>query len=358
MLRKLMNTQNEYSLALARVVLGMVSFAHGAQKMLAGSADLVFRAPYMNEPYSTLRMNGGHSFPAGGLVDLSRATYQSTPLVLAEVRPTVLSFMGAGGTVTAVGASQGCAVIDTGYGPRVAEIRSAIASALHQSPRWLINTHWHFDHTDGNRTFAEDGTTVLAHANCRARLSQDQFVPSLEWSVRSSPRSAWPVLTFNAPVAIDLGSHTLELIPQEPAHTDGDVAVWLPSANVLVMGDLMTNGSYPIIDESSRGSLRGMIQAIERLLRLVNAETVVVPGHGPIGNLDALLNFHSMLCTVEGRVQRLIAAGSSVAEILAAAPSADFDPVWGRGYVTRDIFLRMILAGLGLTEKPTTTSTA
>ncbi len=213
-------------------------------------------------------------------------------------------------------------MIDTGYGPRVPEIRSAIAGALHQSPRWLIDTHWHFDHTDGNSTFAEDQTTVVGHANCRARMSQDQFVPSLEWGVRSSPRSAWPVLTFNAAVSIDLGSQTLELIPQESAHTDGDVVVWLPSANVLVMGDLMTNGSYPVIDESSCGSLHGMIQAIERLL------------------------------PIEGRVQRLIAADSSVAEILAAAPSAEFDPVWGRGYVTGTVFVRMILAGLGLTEKP------
>jgi cyclase len=142
-----------------------------------------------------------------------------------------------------------------------------------------IDTHWHFDHTDGNSTFAEDQTTVVGHANCRARMSQDQFVPSLEWSVRSSPRLAWPVLTFNAAVSIDLGSQTLELMPQEPAHTDGDVVVWLPSANVLVMGDLMTNGSYPVIDESSCGSLHGMIRAIERLLPFINAETTVVPGH-------------------------------------------------------------------------------
>jgi len=297
-------------------------------------------------------MNDRHSFPVGGLVELSRATYQSTPLAVVEIRPTVFSFIGAGGAVTAVGGSQECAVIDTGYGPRVPEIRSVIALALHQSPRWLIDTHWHFDHTDGNSTFAEDQTTVVGHANWLARMSQDQFVPSLEWRVRSSLRSAWPVLTFNAAVSIDLGSQTLELIPQEPAHTDGDVVVWLPSANVLVMGDLMTNGSYPVIDESSCGSSNGMIQAIERLLPFINAETAVVPGHGPIANRDDLVNFHDTLRTIEGRVQRLIGAGSSVAEILAAAPSADFDPVWGRGYVTGTVFVRMILAGLGLTEKP------
>ena len=300
---------------------------------------------------SAVRMNDRHSFPVGGLVELSRATYQSTPLAVVGIRPTVFSFIGAGGTVTAVGGSEECAVIDTGYGPRVPEIRSAIAGALHQSARWLIDTHWHFDHTDGNSWFAEDQTTVVGHANCRALMSRDQFVPSLEWSVRSSPRSAWPVLTFNAAVSIDLGSQTLELIPQEPAHTDGDVVVWLPAANVLVMGDLMTNGTYPVIDESSCGSLQGMIQAIERLLPFINAETAVVPGHGPIATRDDLVNFHDTLRTIEGRVQRLIAAGCSVAEILAAAPSAEFDPVWGRGYVTGTVFVGMIQAGLGLTEK-------
>ncbi len=305
----------------------------------------------MSQPGTTIHVNGSHSFPAGGLVDLSRTTYQSTPLAVVEVRPGVFSFIGAGGTVTAVRGSGACAVIDTGYGPRVAEILREIDSALKQSPRWLVDTHWHFDHTDGNQIFAENGTTIIAHANSRTRLSQDQFVPSLEWSVRSSPRSAWPVLSFDARVEIDLGSQTLVVMPQEPAHTDGDVVVWLPSANVLIVGDLMTNGSYPVIDESSRGSLRGLIQAIERLLPLVNAETAVVPGHGPIASRKAVLDFYNMLCTVEGRIQRLISAGATISEILASAASSEFDSVWGRGYVTGDIFIRMILAGLGLTAQ-------
>jgi len=277
---------------------------------------------------------------------------------VSEFRPKVFAFEGAGGTVTVVRGSKGCAVLDTGYGPRVAEIRRAIASILHQSPRWLVDTHWHFDHSDGNSAFAGDGTTVIAHTNCRTRMCQDQFVPSLEWSVQASPRSAWPVLTFHAPVSVDLGSETLELIPQEPAHTDGDVAVWLPSANVLVMGDLMSNGSYPIIDESSRGSLRGLIQAIERLLGLVNANTAVVPGHGPVGNRQTVLGFRDMLRTIEDRVQSLMASQSSVLEIMAAAPTRDFDAVWGGGYVTGEVFLRMILAGLALTEITTTASAA
>jgi hypothetical protein len=120
-------------------------------------------------------------------------------------------------------------VIDTGYGPRVPEIRSAIAWALHQSPRWLIDTHGHFDHTDGNSTFAEDQTTVGGHANCRARMSQHQFVPSLEWRVRSSPRSAWPGLTFNAAVRIDHAINCKQTNPVEAIRdiTGGGVDYYL-----------------------------------------------------------------------------------------------------------------------------------
>jgi glyoxylase-like metal-dependent hydrolase (beta-lactamase superfamily II) len=179
----------------------------------------------MSETHSSV-CGDGHRFPAGGLVYLSRATYQSTPLVVTEIRPKVFSFVGTGGTVTAVGGSQGCAAIDTGFAPRVAE-------------------------------------------------------------------------------------------------------------------------SYPIIDESSRGSLRGMIQAIERLLRLVTADTVVVPGHGASGNRQTLFGFRDMLRTIEDSVQSLLTSQASVAEIMDAAPTRDFDEIWGRGYVTGKIFLRMILAGLG-----------
>ena len=152
--------------------------------------------------------------------------------------------------------------------------------------------------------------------------------------------------------AIDRGGEILQLIPEAPAHTDGYVAAWLPSAKVMIMGDLLVNGSYPIIDESSRGSLRGMIEVIERLLRVVNADTVVVPGHGPIGDRQTLVGFRDMLCAIEARIQPMIASQSFAAEILAAAPTSDFDPVWGRGDVSGAIFARMVLTGLGFTTTP------
>ena len=292
------------------------------------------------------------SFPRDGLVAKSRIAYQTTPLAIEEIRPGVFVFRGAGGTVTAVSASHGSAVIDTGFGPRVEEIRRALAGAVPHGVRWLVNTHWHFDHTDGNQTFAEAGATIVAHANCRTRLSRDQYVPSLEWRIPASPRMAWPTITLDGSSDFDLGAETLQLLPQPPSHTDGDIVVYMSSADVLVTGDLFTNGSYPVIDESSEGSLRGMIKAIECLLPLVKVNTVVVPGHGPIANRDALADFLDMLHAIEDRILGLIDAKLSVPEIVAATPTVEFDAAWGRGYVTGEYFTRMILAGLGADKKP------
>ena len=139
-----------------------------------------------------------------------------------------------------------------------------------------------------------------------------------------------------------------DLLPQAPAHTDGDTAVLLPSANVLVLGDLFTNGSYPVIDESSGGSLRGMIEALERLLTIIDSGTAVVPGHGPMGNRRALIDFRDMLHGIEDRILELVNSGSTPSEIIRAAPTSDHDQLFGRGYVTGDLFTRMVLAGLHL----------
>jgi cyclase len=288
-----------------------------------------------------------HSFPPDGLVALSRVAYQQTPLSTSEVRRGVFVVSGAGGNITAIEGSPVCTVVDSGFGPRVAEIERAIAAALPQAPRWLINTHWHFDHTDGNAAFAAAGATILAHANCRLRLSRDQHVPSLSWSISAAPRRAWPTLTFDRPIMLDIGAQQLRLLPQAPAHTDGDVAVFLPASNVLVMGDLFTNGSYPVIDESSGGSLRGMVEAVEELLAIIDANSVVVPGHGAAADRAGLLAFRDMLRRIEDRILALVDAQLETGAIVSAQPTAEFDPLWGRGYVTGTHFTRMVLAGMG-----------
>ena len=289
-----------------------------------------------------------HSFAADGLIAKARTAYESTPLVTAQIRCGIFVFAGAGGNLTAIAGLPGGTIIDTGYGPRVAEIEDAIAGVLGRMPQWVINTHWHFDHTDGNAAFAAAGATILAHANSRARLSTSQYVPSLSWRISASPRKAWPSLTFDHPFTLDIGTEELHLLPQAPAHTDGDVAVFLSLANVLMTGDLFTHRSYPVIDESSGGSLRGMIEAVEGLVPMIDGNTVVVPGHGAATNRAGLAAFLDMLRSVEDRILVLIETQREIPEITAARPTAEFDSVWGRGYVSGAHFKRMALAGMGL----------
>ena len=293
-----------------------------------------------------------HTFPKDGLVALSRMVYDSTPLLTTQIRPGVVVLAGAGGNITVIGGSREAAIVDTGYASRVAEIKSKVTGAHERPPRWVVNTHWHFDHTDGNSAFAAAGATILGHANCRGRLSTDQHVPSLSWHISASPRAAWPSITFDQPLVVDVGTEELHLLPQAPAHTDGDVAVLLPSANVLITGDLFTHHSYPVIDESSGGSLRGMIEAVDRFLPLLDAGTIVVPGHGAATDRTGLVSFRDMLRTAEDRILAMIEAGREPSEIATARPTADFDSVWGRGYVTGEQFTRMALGGMRLGVPP------
>jgi glyoxylase-like metal-dependent hydrolase (beta-lactamase superfamily II) len=171
-------------------------------------------------------------------------------------------------------------------------------------------------------------------------------VPSLSWRISAAPREAWPALTFDQSFTLDIGTGELHLLPQAPAHTDDDVAVFLAPANVLVMGDLFTHQSYPVIDESSGGSLRGMIEAADRLLPMTDKETVVVPGHGAATGRAGLMAFRDMMCTVEDRILSLVEAQRNASEIIESKPTADFDSLWGRGYVTGAYFTRMVLAGM------------
>ena len=149
--------------------------------------DNKFRPKMNNATGSDALAN--HSFPPDGLVAQSRTAYESTPLLTAQIRSGVFVIAGAGGNLTAIAGSPGGAIVDTGYGPRVAEIEDAVACVLGRMPQWAINTHWHFDHTDGNAAFAAAGATTL-DANSRARLSTSQYVPSLSWRISASLREA------------------------------------------------------------------------------------------------------------------------------------------------------------------------
>ena len=180
-------------------------------------------------------------------------------------------------------------------------------------------------------------------------MSVARFNETFGDSTKASPAAALPVVTFGDSLTFHLGGPDIHVIHLPPGHTDGDAIVWVPAVDVLHTGDLLFNGTYPVIDVSAGGSIGGMIRSLDRLLTLVGPATKVVPGHGPLADRAALLRFRDMLVTVRDRVTKLVKEGRTLEQVLAAKPLADLDDTWGKGFMKPDMFLRVVFADLSRT---------
>jgi cyclase len=239
----------------------------------------------------------------------------------------------------------GGVVIDSG----IAEAAAATASQIAQAaPKLsvLVNTHWHFDHVGGNERLAQTGAKIIAHENCRKRLSTEQYNEFFNRKIPPSPAGALPVMTFASETHLHLNGEDFRLLPVPPAHTDGDVLVRLEKANVLHMGDIFFQGMYPFIDSSSGGWIGGMAEAVKAGLSLTDSKTQVVPGHGPVGTQADLKTYLAFLETVHERLAKLKAAGKNVEEVIASAPTKEFDAKLGAGFIKAEQFVRFVYGGL------------
>ncbi|MGH8079761.1 MAG: MBL fold metallo-hydrolase [Lysobacter sp.] len=199
--------------------------------------------------------------------------------------------------------------------------------------RYVVNTHWHLDHVGGNEALAGRGAVVVAHENARRRMSEDTFLKHLNRTMTALPVAARPSLTLEGDGRLRLGELEARLIHVPKAHTDGDLLVHFPSANVLHMGDCFFNGLYPIIDTGTGGTVDGLIAALDRGLTLSDGNTRIVAGHGPIGSRADLKAARDMLAEVRARVAKLKRSGQSREQVLAATPTADLDAKWGQDWV-------------------------
>jgi len=284
----------------------------------------------------------------GGTVEAltaRRATLAAEPIVATKLTDTLTLLSGPGGNVLVLAGADGKVVIDSFVQPVWPQLKKVI-DGLGSSPlSLLIDTHWHFDHTDNNANFHQAGATILAHVNTRARLSQTHDLLGMHFV--PSPSAALPTRTFRNSYTLQASGESLELTAIAPAHTDSDIAVRFISANVLHMGDVFFNRMYPFIDASTGGNINGMIAGASLHLTKVDDRTRIVPGHGPIGDRKALTAYRDMLVTVRDRVQKLKADGRRVEEAIAAKPTASFDAVWGKGILTPDDFVGIVYGTLG-----------
>lgn len=268
-----------------------------------------------------------------------------------KVAEGIYMLTGEGGNIGVSVGADGVFMIDDQFAPLSKKIKAAVAALSDQPIRFLINTHWHYDHTGGNELLAGEGVVIVAHHNVRKRMSVDTEIAAFGTLIPASPKAALPALTFNDNLTLHLNGDEARVIHYKNSHTDGDSLIHFVNANVIHTGDLWFNGLYPFMDISSGGSVSGAIKTIKAILALANDDTRIIPGHGPLGDKQAMRDYLVMLETVSGRMAKLIAAGKSIDEIIALKPNADYDETWGRDFLKPDMFLR-ILYDLQRAESP------
>jgi len=268
-----------------------------------------------------------------------------------QVAPGIYVLYGQGGNIGVSAGADGVFLIDDQYAFMTPSVVAALRELKAEPPRFVLNTHWHSDHTGGNENHAKGGALIVAHDQVRARMSTDQFLSFVQSAVPASPAGALPVVTFNDAVTFYLNGDEIHGTYVPHAHTDGDVIVHFRKANVIHAGDLFFR-FYPFIDISSRGSVSGLLAGVDRILGMADDNTRIIPGHGPLANRADLAAYREMLAVTSGRIRDLIVAGKTVDEVVAAAPNADYDQQWGWAFITPERYSRMLYELIDKELKP------
>jgi cyclase len=277
---------------------------------------------------------------------VAQNNFDGVEIQVVPVADGIHMLLGAGGNIGVSSGEDGVFLVDDQYAPLTEKIRAAVATIDKGPVRFVLNTHWHGDHTGGNENLGEAGTLIVAHDNVRERMSVDQFNETFGFETKASPKVALPVITFNDRVTFHLNGDHIHAYHVPPAHTDGDAIVRFDNANVVHMGDLFFNGMFPFIDLSSGGSLNGMISGVDEALETMNSATKVIPGHGPLSDKAGLASYSAMLKKARMAVGALVDQGKTEAEILEANPLADLDAEWGQGFIKTDVFTKIVAASL------------
>ena len=277
---------------------------------------------------------------------LAAQQMQDVQVTATHVATNVYMLTGQGGNIGASVGDDGVFLVDDQYAPLTEKIRAAVAGISDAPIRFIINTHWHEDHTGGNERMGEAGAIIVAHENVRERLNSEQFITFLERRYDPEPAAALPVITFTDAVTFHWNDDAIHLFHVARAHTDGDAVVHFREANVVHAGDVYWNGIYPFIDVSSGGAIDGMIEAADRLLELVDADTKIIPGHGPLSSVAELRTYREMLVASRDRVAALVAEGKTRDEIVAASPMADFDASWGQWFIQPEQWMSLVYDGV------------
>jgi len=278
--------------------------------------------------------------------------FSTVEIKVERLAPGVAVLFGSGGNIGLSYGGDGNVIVDDQFAPLTDKIAAAIAALDPDPVRFVINTHWHFDHTGGNENFGRGGAVILAHDNVRARMSTEQFIAALKLKVPPSPSGALPVVTFDEGVTLHINGDTLHVVHVANAHTDGDSLVHWAKADVLHMGDTFFHGaSFPFIDLSSGGSIDGVIAAAGKGLEMAGPNTRIIPGHGPVATRKDLAAYRDMLVDIRGKVAAAIAAKRTLEQVKASAPAARYG--MADGFIKPDQFIETVYESLRNPPKKT-----
>lgn len=246
------------------------------------------------------------------------------------------------GNLVVLTGSDGALLVDSHYAALSESLTIAVA-AIHSQPiRFVVNTHWHPDHTGGNERLQRAGAVVIAHENARKRMAAGQTIEFFDAKVPPSSEGALAQWTVSNELTTHLNGERVRILYPGPAHTDGDLIIWFSKANVVHLGDLFLNGNYPFVDLSSGGDVAGQLAILEKVIAETDEQTKIVPGHGPLATRMQLKAWHKMFTTVWTRVQTAVKQGQSLEHILTARPTAEFDANWNTPAIPREGFIKVL----------------
>ena len=264
--------------------------------------------------------------------------FDKVEIKVTRVAGTVYMLEGAGGNIGASVGDDGIVIVDDQFAPLAPKIREALHGITAKPIKFILNTHYHGDHTGGNAIFGHDGP-IIAHENVRARLAAGSTVRGN--ATPPAPKDALPVITFNDRATIHVNGEDIRAVHFPHGHTDGDSIIFFPQSNVIHMGDDFFNGMYPFVDTDNGGSVKGMLAAVDKVLSTMPDDAKVIPGHGPLSDKAGLRAFAEVLRGTTKAVADALAAGKTVDQMKADKILAQWDS-WGKGFIKTDAWIETL----------------
>ena len=277
---------------------------------------------------------------------LAQRNFDEVQIRRQDLGQGVYVLFGAGGNIGVSTGADGAFLVDDQFAPLTAKITASVAEVTNQPIKFVLNTHYHGDHSGGNENLGKAGALIVAHENVRQRMTSDEFKQQYAQGGGQDLPKALPVVTYDGAVALHLNGQTIRGYHIPNAHTDGDTIIHFEEANVIHMGDTFFNGFYPFIHTQAGGNVEGIIAAADAAASLANSNTKIIPGHGEVTDLAALRTYRDMLVTIRDRVITLLNEDKSLEEIIAAKPSREWDETLGKGFIPPERLITAVYESL------------